>query len=166
LAVERETHFWVAFEGDPGHGWLTRRRSKEVTTGFLRPGVSAIHVTTRAPLPHPDFPAPSLLVSLFRPAPRPLRPRASPYCLTSDFFHLDISSTPWLIRHRIHDSAELAAEVIARNHVSRGQVPQSRSYRSRSQRFGSPPQERGPCRSHAQHSAHACVFFGPFNDAS
>ena len=112
--------------------------SKEVTTRFLRPGHRCSHpakVRTRAATPHLPSPFPRALPARLplRPVPRPLRPRACLYCLTSNLFHHDISSTPWLIRHHIHDSAE----VIAHDLISRVQVPSSRSSRPRSPRFES-----------------------------
>jgi sphinganine C4-monooxygenase len=59
--------------------------------------------------------APSLLPALSDPLLTVLAPLPA-YWLTSALFHLlDLSSAPWLRRHRIHDSAEVAA----RNRASR-----------------------------------------------
>ena len=63
-------------------------------------------------------PAPSLLSFLSDPLLAVLAPVPT-YWLVSAFFHLlDCSSAPWLVRRRIHDSAEVAA----RNRVTRAQV--------------------------------------------
>lgn len=79
-----------------------------------------------APEQHPLFhahpiyhtPAPSLLASLSDPLLAVLLPVPA-YWLVAGFFHLlDCSSAPWLVRRRIHDSAEVAA----RNPVGRAQV--------------------------------------------
>jgi sphinganine C4-monooxygenase len=69
---------------------------------------------------HPIYysPAPSLLPALSDPLLTVLAPLPA-YWLTSALFQLlDLSSAPWLRRHRIHDSAEVAA----RNRASRGDV--------------------------------------------
>ena len=79
-----------------------------------------------APEQHPLFhahpiyhtPAPALLASLSDPLLAVLLPVPA-YWLAAGFFHLlDCSSAPWLVRRRIHDSAEVAA----RNRVGRAQV--------------------------------------------
>lgn len=63
-------------------------------------------------------PAPSLLSFLSDPLLAVLAPVPT-YWLVSAFFHLlDCSSAPWLVRRRIHDSAEVAT----RNRVTRAQV--------------------------------------------
>lgn len=84
------------------------------------------HNDTAAPLPHHAHPlfnahpiyystAPSLLPALSDPLLTVLAPLPA-YWLTSGLFQLlDLSSAPWLRRHRIHDSAEVAA----RNRASR-----------------------------------------------
>lgn len=62
--------------------------------------------------------APSLLTSLSDPLLAVLAPVPA-YWLTSAFFQLlDLSSAPWLVRRRIHDSAEVAS----RNRASRSEV--------------------------------------------
>lgn len=69
---------------------------------------------------HPFYhsPAPSLLPSLSDPLLTVLAPIPA-YWLTAGFFHiLDLSNAPWLLRRRIHDSAEVAA----RNRASRVEV--------------------------------------------
>ena len=69
---------------------------------------------------HPIYytPAPSLLPALSDSLLTVLAPVPA-YWLTAAFFQiLDLSNAPWLLRHRIHDSAEVAA----RNRASRLQV--------------------------------------------
>jgi sphinganine C4-monooxygenase len=60
---------------------------------------------------HPFYysPAPSLLSTLSDPRLTVLAPVPA-YWLTAAFFQLlDLSNAPWLLRHRIHDSAEVAS---------------------------------------------------------
>jgi hypothetical protein len=69
---------------------------------------------------HPFYysPAPSLLPSLSDSLLTVLAPVPT-YWLTAGFFHiLDLSNARWLLRYRIHDSAEVAS----RNRASRAEV--------------------------------------------
>ena len=69
---------------------------------------------------HPFYysPAPSLLPSLSDSLLTVLAPVPA-YWLTAGFFQiLDLSNAPWLLRHRIHDSAEVAS----RNRATRAEV--------------------------------------------
>ncbi len=92
--------------------------SHNVTTA--RPSLLA--ATEQHPLlhTHPFYysPSPSLLPALSDSLLTVIAPVPA-YWLTAAFFQiLDLSNAPWLIRHRIHDSAEVAS----RNRASRLQV--------------------------------------------
>ena len=129
------------FRRDPaGHGyaWLARDAlddrltlksiHRRVLPSASQQPLSHAHLTYNSPAPS----LASLLASLSNPL---LAPRARPYCLTSDFFHLGISSAPWLVRNRIHDSPRVSA----RKRAWCGLVPSSsKSCRPRSPRFESP----------------------------
>src|SRR6266852_3064414 len=96
-----------------------------------RPSVMFPNITTAQPLlalteQHPLFQthpfyyssAPSLLPSLSDTLLTVIAPVPA-YWLTAAFFQiLDLSNAPWLLRHRIHDSAEVAS----RNRATRPQV--------------------------------------------
>lgn len=101
---------WVVFEGtqwdmplwlDALDDWLTPKRSHRRVLPSASPEQQ-----------HPLFHA---HLSPRPPSPIRFSPRAR------DIFHLNISSSSWLVRHRVYDSAE----VTTHNCVSRGQVPSS-----------------------------------------
>lgn len=88
--------------------------------------LSVMNTTTTRTAAHPLFhahpiyysPSPSLLPTLSDPLLAVLAPVPA-YWLTAAFFYLlDLSNAPWLLRHRIHDSAEVAS----RNRASRLEV--------------------------------------------
>lgn len=99
---------WVAFEGtqwdtlwlDALDDWLTPKRSHRRVLPSASPEQQHPSSTHLSPRP---------------PSPIRFSPRAR------DMFRLNISSSFWLVSHRVHDSAE----VTTHNRVSRGQVPSS-----------------------------------------